>query len=260
MKLTIGMACYQDFDSVWFTVQALRMYHGKDIEILLVDNYGDDRLFNWVKGWGSGQVRYERYTEIVGTSRPRHMVFELAKGEFVICMDSHVMLMPDALNSLPDDDNLYHGPMVYDNLMSYVTHMKPKWRSNMWGVWADAVPEVSSQMEIPMHGLGLFGCRKDAWLGFNENFRGFGGEEGYIHEKYRQAGRKVILLPSLKWLHLFREGSVPYPLHLKDRIRNYLIGFDELGLDKTPIYRHFGREIVERIENTVSRQRPVCIS
>ena len=35
--------------------------------------------------------------------------------------------------------------------------------------------------EIPMQGLGMFSCRKEAWLGFNPLFNGFGGEEGYIH-------------------------------------------------------------------------------
>ena len=45
---------------------------------------------------------------------------------------------------------------------------------------------------IPAQGLGMFMAKKDSWLGFNEHFRGFGGEEVYIHEKYRKAGRKAI--------------------------------------------------------------------
>jgi hypothetical protein len=50
--------------------------------------------------------------------------------------------------------------------------------------------------EVPAQGLGIFSCKKSEWLGFNPHFRGFGGEECYIHEKYRQAGRKTICLPS----------------------------------------------------------------
>ena len=116
----------------------------------------------------------------------------------------------------------------------------------MWGVWDDAkdhtgLPETP--FSIWGHGLGLFGCRKDSWLGFNDQFRGFGGEEGYIHCKYRKAGRDVLCLPWMKWMHKFNDG-VPYPLDIKDRIRNYMIGFDELGLDQTPIYEHFGIHLV----------------
>lgn len=39
-----------------------------------------------------------------------------------------------------------------------------------------------------MQGLGIFACRRDVWPGFNPRLRGFGGEEGYIHEKFRRAG------------------------------------------------------------------------
>lgn len=98
--------------------------------------------------------------------------------------------------------------------------------------------------EIPAMGLGLFSCRREAWLGFNPEFRGFGGEEWYIHTKFRQAGAKCLCLPSLKWLHRFgRPGGVPYPLTAWNKMRNYVIGHRELGLDLEPIRQHF---IVER--------------
>ena len=41
-SLTIGMACYNDFDGVYFSVQALRLYHADALdgcEILVVDNH-----------------------------------------------------------------------------------------------------------------------------------------------------------------------------------------------------------------------------
>ncbi len=113
----------------------------------------------------------------------------------------------------------------------------------MYGVWATderGKDPDSEPFEIPMQGLGLFACRRDAWLGFNPRFSGFGGEEGYIHEKYRQAGQRTLCLPFLRWLHRFsRPGGVVYPNTLQDRIRNYCIGFDELGLDTEPVAAHF---------------------
>ena len=39
--LTIGMACFDEFDMVWATVQALRLYHAEWMhlcEIVIVDN------------------------------------------------------------------------------------------------------------------------------------------------------------------------------------------------------------------------------
>ena len=41
IELTIGMATYQDFDGVYFSVQDLRLHHDmENVEILIVDNYG----------------------------------------------------------------------------------------------------------------------------------------------------------------------------------------------------------------------------
>jgi len=94
--------------------------------------------------------------------------------------------------------------------------------------------------EIPGQGLGSFTCRRESWLGFNKYSRGFGGEELYIHEKYRQAGRKAICLPFLKWLHRFgRPEGAKYPLTRYGKVRNYVLEFNELGRDLDPIYTHF---------------------
>src|SRR4030042_5179370 len=99
MKLTIGMACYNDLEGVFFTVQALKIYHDlTDCEILVVDNYGDNKMKSWIDYWGNGLVRYELFKDITGTSAPRQKVFEWAKGEYVICIDCHVMLFPHSLD------------------------------------------------------------------------------------------------------------------------------------------------------------------
>ena len=91
-----------------------------------------------------------------------------------------------------------------------------------------------------LQGLGVFSARKDNWLGFNSAFRGFGGEEGYVHEKFRQQGKKCWCLPFLRWVHRFnRPDGVKYPLTMENKLRNFFIGHYELGLDITPIIEHF---------------------
>lgn len=252
MKLTTGMAVYNDFHGVYQTVQALRVYHGHvDMEVLVVDNFGDPLLETWCNNWIPGKVTYKKYTDIQGTTAPRQKVFEYAQGEYVVCIDSHVFIWPGGLDRLWDGPHLIHGPMVWDNLEACVCQMDDEWRDNMWGVWGDSVRFKSlpkEPFEIPMHGLGLFGCRKADWLGFNDQFRGFGGEEGYIHEKFKQAGRKVLCLPWLKWVHRFSElTGVRYKLDNRDRVRNYIIGHKELGLSLEPIRQHFSPQIVNSL-------------
>lgn len=93
---------------------------------------------------------------------------------------------------------------------------------------------------IPGMGLGLFSMRRDAWVGFNADALGFGGEELYVHEKVRRAGGRVLCLPGLPWKHrFFRPDGPRYPLDRYGKARNYVLEYNELGLDLEPIRAHF---------------------
>jgi glycosyltransferase involved in cell wall biosynthesis/GR25 family glycosyltransferase involved in LPS biosynthesis len=110
-----------------------------------------------------------------------------------------------------------------------------------------------------MQGLGVFACRKDTWPGLNPRLRGFGGEEGCLHEKFRQRDATTLCLPFLRWLHRFERPIGPsYQTTWEDRIRNYLILFDELGMDATPVVQHFeellGTESAHSIAEAVTKE------
>jgi hypothetical protein len=250
MKLTLGMACYNDFHGVYFTVQSALMHSArKPDEIIIVDNNPSSphgHAIQGMAGWNSGIVKYIPWTEHNGTAGPRNHIFSVATGDVVCVIDPHVLLDTYALESLEQiqDDDLYHGPMIYDNLDIGATHMEDVWRDEMWGIWSvDMRYMQGRKFEIPAHGLGLFACRRESWLGFNKEFRGFGGEEWYIHEKYRKAGRRVWCIPQLRWLHRFgRPDGVPYPLTRYNKVRNYIIGHQELGLPLDRVYAHFVTE------------------
>ena len=257
-KLTIGMATYDDYDGVYFSIQALRMYHADvmdQVELLIVDNHPDGPCGLPLKQLDSkaGNLRYIPMGDRSGTS-VKNVVFEEASGEYVLCMDCHVFLVPGSLKRLleyfdanPLTCDLLQGPLVPDELDSVITHWEPQWRGGMFGIWAASVNsrELKNEpFDIPLMGMGLFACRKDAWLGFNSRFRGFGAEEGYIHEKFRQAGHRTLCLPFLGWMHRFnRPGGVPYRNRWEDRICNYMIGWQELGLPVDDMLDHM-REVV----------------
>jgi glycosyltransferase involved in cell wall biosynthesis len=271
------MACYDDFDGVWFSVQALRMYHAEcagQIELVVVDNHPDSphgqAVRQYVENWVPGG-RYVPFADAQGTAAAKERVFHEARGAAVLCMDSHVLLEPDAIRRLIvwyDDHrrcrDLLQGPLVYDDLKSFASHFDDEWRGQMWGVWAcdpraELRREVAERVdrktgarhvqvsvtegppfEVPAQGMGVFSCRKDAWPGFNPRFRGFGGEEFYIHEKFRQAGARTLCLPFLRWVHRFgRPGGVPYRVTIEEKFRNYVIGLTELGLPLERCIAHF---------------------
>jgi len=186
-------------------------------------------------------------------------------------VDCHVFVVPGALKLLldyldvhRDTRDLLQGPLLYDDLTTVSTHFRPEWRSGMYGVWEKSAAGVdidAAPFDIPMQGLGLFACRRAAWPGFNPEFRGFGGEEGYIHEKFRRAGGRTLCLPFLRWMHRFaRPLGTPYLNRWEDRLRNYLIAFRELGLDTAPVTEHFkahlGESAAEAMLERVEKELP----
>lgn len=99
-------------------------------------------------------------------------------------------------------------------------------------------------IEIPSQGMGLFTCRREAWLGFNKSFREFGGEEGYIHDKYHNAGRKTWCIPWLGWQHKDRKSErAEYPRRTEMMFRNYVLGHKENGRDMTELIEHYSTRI-----------------
>jgi hypothetical protein len=252
-ELTIGMATFDDFDGVYFTLQALRLYHDLDnVELLVVDNYGCEHTKEFVRDWVKGT--YILADDAAGTAYAKNLVFDKASGTAVLCCDSHVLFEPGVIGRLkryhrehPDGLDLLQGPLVYDDGSMVSTHFDPVWREQMWGIWATDARGLDPEgepFEITMQGLGAFSCRAEAWPGFHPGFRGFGGEEGYIHEKVRRNGGQCLCVPWMRWMHRFgRPKGVPYPLTVEDKLRNYLIGHLDLGLDTAPVLDHFARHL-----------------
>jgi len=307
------MATYNDFNGVYFSIQAHRLYQDSaDCEFLVVDNNPDSpegvATRQFVESIQHSQkIRYIPYTEIGGTSQPRNKIVEEANGEFVMITDPHVFVQGNGLNRLKtylksldaaSQKNLFTGPLLYDGMNFVSTHFEPGFRDQMNGTWATAwkhpdgtlivcrdfggrvhlrklhvegkgewtsteIPwsghekalkergytvmglnSDDTPFEIPGQGLGLFVTSKEHWIPFHRDFRGFGGEEIIHHAKYRQAGRATYCLPFLKWVHRFgRPGGVPYPLTMEHKVRNYLIGFQDLGWDIEEVRKHFVDEV-----------------
>lgn len=272
-KLTIGSAVYDDFEGVYFSYQSLRLNNLDildDLDLLIIDNNPDSAEGKATREFcnQTQHIRYIPYTEKRSTAI-RNEIFNNSEAKFCMSIDPHVLFEPDTIKRLinffesnPDTHDLYHGPMFYDVILGHdpCSKMDPIWRDNMFGIWATderGNDKENDPFEIEMHGLGIFACKTESWLGFNEDFIGFGGEEGYIHKKFKKAGHTTWCLPFLRWVHRFqRPLGVKYPLITEERIRNYLIGYKELGLPFDEIINHFKethpeidtQEIIDNLE------------
>ena len=269
--LTIGMAVYDDYDGFYFTIQAIRLYHPEildDVEFVVIDNNPAGPCAAAMKNleaWAPN-LRYLPYSSRQGTA-VRDLVFREASGDFVLCIDSHVLFPPGTLARLldycrqnPACNDLLQGPLLWDDL-KLSTHLEPVWWPGDvffgdWGLDERGLDIDAAPFEIEMQGLGAFACRRAAWPGFNPRLAGFGGEEGYIHEKFRRAGGRALCLPFFRWMHRFaRPRGVPFTTTWTDRIRNYLLIFDELGTDSALAIRQLegrvGKESADKMVQAV---------
>lgn len=255
--LTIGMAAYNNPREVRYTLLGLTMDHKTavvtegDVEIIVVDNYGcniTQAICQSIPG-----VRYILSKDIQGTAHPRDLLFREAKGRFTCCIDSHIKIesdprrvaqLKDYLRANMDSIDLLQGPLITESGGVMWTEFRDSWGAGMWGQGHARAIENDEPFDIFAQGLGLFCCRTEVFLslgGFNPNFRGFGGEEVYLHEKFRKAGGRCLCLPWLRWWHdfKFQSETPPYPALRLDMFKNYLYGCKEVGLDAMPVIQHY---------------------
>ena len=264
--LTIGMATYDDYDGVYFTLQGIRLFHPEiagEIEIIVVDNHPDGAcagdlkaLENWVPGY-----RYIPCNWVQGTA-VRDVVFREARGDFVLCVDCHVMFVPGSLRKLldyfeahPDTPDLLQGPLVYDDLQTFSTHMERTWSAGMYGVWGS-----DRRAADPRRRRSRSACKASECSPAESCVAGI---ESAIARLRRRGGLYAREIPARWRPRAFACRSCvgfivsrvpwgcPYTNTWEDRIRNYLIIADELGQDPAPALEHFrgylGRENADRI-------------
>lgn len=268
------MATYDDFDGVFFSIQSLRMFHPvcstNDVEFIVLDGNANSEHGKACKAFVENSV-HGKYIPYSGTpsSFNKYKITDYSQGKYVLIIDCHVLIEANGIDNLltyfasnKDCKNLVQGPLWYDDLQNISTHFDPIWRGDMYGIWATnkASYDLDQPFEIPMQGMGLLAFEKSAWSGINKHFKGFGGEEGYIAEKFRQNGGMNICLPNLKWNHRFgRPNGVKYPLILEDRIWNYFVGWLEITQDPNhqmiqDIKNHFKNRIPESSINNILQQ------
>jgi len=263
--LTIGMATYDDYDGVYFTIQALRLYHDicntDQVEFVVIDNNSTSKHGEEVKSFIEKNVKgtYVANTK-QNASWTKYQVPDYANGKYIIIVDCHVLLIKDAIDNLlkyyektPNCKNLIQGPLLANNLKTINTHWNPIWQGHMYGAWAndDESLKKGEPFIIPMQGMACMSFERAAWKGISPHFKNFGGEQGYIAEKFRSWGGENICLPSFQWVHRFgRPSGVPFRLALEDRVWNYFIGWLDLYNDPSHIkiketYNHFKDKLPE---------------
>lgn len=247
IMFTVGMCTYDDYDGVYFTVQSLQLYHPLVTEIIILDNNPLSTHSELCKQLAetSHKIKYYTYDKKISTA-VKGEIFKYASNNRVVICDCHV-LFPlksfEALKNFYDNHHkpfdLIQGPLLMDNLHDENNCLKKGWGTHFFGKWNNIETEKLF-IEIEAQGMGVFSCLKNEWLGFHELFKGFGGEEYYIHDKYRIKGGRCISVKNFKWVHRFgRPYGVPFKNTYEDRFNNYITGRIENNLEYDDVILEF---------------------
>lgn len=237
--LTIGIIHNASRKVLIATVKSLRRSGDlDDAEVIVVGVRDTQKTRAWVER--QPDLRY------VG-SGPDHVpaaldqVFATASGDVVLVLEGPVRLKRGALAALrsyydahPASRDLLHGPLM-DGRRVLATHSNPFWQGNSWGKRSRDPRGLEIDGErfvIPMQESGVFCCRRVAWPGLPQGWRGYGAEAGYFQEQVRRGGGQVFCLPGLRWERTSppRVAS-PHSPESATMLRNHYAGAAELGLD-----------------------------
>lgn len=269
MKLTIGMATYDDYDGVYFTVQSLRLHHilPPGTEFLVIDNNPDSDHGRMLASFAK-QIPGMR---VVGASERKssfikYDMLDHATGDVVLGLDCHVLLQLGFIDALmgywkahPESRDMLTGPLIYNDMKATSVKMEPKWRGHDFGCWGDDPEAMKAGVpfEVPMQGMGCFSFLKNNAPMVGKKFTGFGAEEWYIAEKTRLNGGRVMCHPAMGWNHRFEWPKRTFPLSMHDKIRNYYIGWLEVyGSPSHPMIQ----KMTEHWETLMSREELFKIS
>lgn len=238
--LTIAIVTFDDYRGLSLTVQSLGLHQTrKNFRILVFDNYGKcEKTTEFCKS--NGIDRHVTDVSKQGTCYAKSQAIEHCLSQYVLVIDSHVLLSAGAVDQLlvylqaspAGNKDILHG--ILYNAKGEISHteMTSEWSGGMMGKWHNrfAKTAVTDQpFEIFGHGGALFCVDRVNWPGYHPDTKGFGGEEGIIQEIYRDRGGKALCLPFIKWTHSFNSSkTISHVVKSSDKFTNYLLNISKL--------------------------------
>ncbi len=259
------MANWDDPEGAFWTLTAIRQYHvkedNKEVELLVVDDMPEKQqdLENVCSNSGA---RYVHHSKNKGPAHAKDSVWEHAQGDYVLLVDSHVLLAPCSVNYILDaidsdliGKDLWTGPLLNERGHMIASELLPEWRGQFFGVWHTDQDLLKTKIkEIEGHGSAYTLMKREHYPYFSPHFKGFSGEELYLHQKVRNNGGKCYTHVDLGWIHRFmRSKPITYSLTLNDKLRNYLVASYEIGWSIKQCCDYFRPKLVkEQFDNVLS--------
>lgn len=268
MKLSIIVPVRGKPNELWFTLQSLCIHHDldkrSDVEIIVADNepkYPKGKRIAFAQDVTNKlnmgpRARWLEATEIKSPYHPRDVGARHAKGEWLLFLDSHVLMEPGYLHHvLASIEEGRYGPRTITHFP--VTFHYPRRRmghydlasvmgTTFWGVWKNVVKKgATAPYAIGATGIWAYLVRKDfyAEIGrFNNGFSGYSGGEPYLDLKAWNLGDGVFLDPAKGGAHW--SGPRDYSPNYKDRVVNFALAVSVVAPEFLPtLQAHYAKAL-----------------
>lgn len=203
----------------------------KNIELILVDDYGSDDSMTIVHDYLTSHVSIDAHIishkKNRGLSAARNSGMEKASGEYVYFLDSDDYITPDCIEALVKPlNNKKYDVVVGDYQYSDGKKSDLKLHNE----------ELSDQQILDSYANGLWYvmawnklCRKDFLLDNNLTF-----EEGYLHEdviwnfKLACKAQSMYFINNVTYNYLVRSSSIMTSMSIEHDVTVYMKAFDKI--------------------------------
>ena len=259
--LSIVIPTFNQPAELWFTLQCalqqLKLLEEKYTndwwEIVVADNVrGGDKLTKKIVGdLHDKRVRYLNSSAVQSPYHPRNDGAAAAKGEWLLFLDSHVLMSPSFFERVAQsthphtrerfrypDNAIVHYPVIFGNRTRKWGHYKLKLDTDFWGSWGPKAPTDRAISEIGATGIWAM-CMRRSWYldelkGFNPLFKGYSGGEPYLDLKSWCLGGSVLIDAGVYGAHY--SGPRSYGAQWRDRIRNFALAIEVLDPSRFPTF------------------------
>jgi len=252
IKLTIGIPTADDAMRTRWTIRVIQEMHPEVLpvtEFLIIDNDPggkESKILRDFAAYNAGTVRVVD-CPTRGTFPPKAMVFDVARGDVVLLLDSHVVIKSGGLRKLldfysdnPTFDGLIHGPILTDGGTLMCTHQERSFGGPGIGQWGNYITGVNSSVanppgefgdrvvDVPMSGNWCWATLRKTWPreSLPKGLRGYGGDE-HLDGLFHKLGRRVVILESLTSWHDYFHRSRSQSNY--DKLRNDLLWLRATG-------------------------------
>lgn len=261
MHLSIVIPTRLEPANLWFTLQGLlqlleRIPKRFQWEIIVADNQPEP-----VKGraisvsekvvgdLNDTRVRYLPCPEKKSPYHPRNRGAVVAKGEWLLFLDSHVLMAPNFFDRVLEQTNgsngypvnaIVHYPVVFNTRARTWGPYALRVNTDFWGTWKQCSLPAGLH---PIAGTGIWAmCMTRSWYlnglhGFNENFLGYSGGEPYLDLKSWCMGGRVLFDTTTFGSHYSAPRA--YAASMDDRIRNFALAIAVLDQARLTTFQNY---------------------